>query len=188
MHRIWECIIYRSEIKFKYAKLRRSYEQILRNWLKRWFLAENGHFLPKWVKNGQTGFLGKIQKCHFRRIRKPQLSAKNQKIPMNGFWDLSRTDKRTDERTNERTPERESIGRSANAERPINSVHITKLDHTTSIYWMEYAKNLRKHHFVTTRNVFLTQKGPKRPKRDFSRNIHWVISYIDPKYSLNMQN
>ena len=69
----------------------------------------------------------------------------------------------------------------------INIVHITKFDHTTSTYWKKLAKNLWKHHFVTPCNVFLTQKGQKRPKRDFSGNFHWVISYIDPKLSLNME-
>ena len=41
---------------------------------------------------------------------------------------------------------------------------------------------------VTTCNVFLTKKGPKRPKPDFSWNFHLFFSKANPKYSLNMQN
>ena len=36
-------------------------------------------------KTAKQDFSGKIRKCHFPRIRKPQLCAKNQEIPMNGF-------------------------------------------------------------------------------------------------------
>ena len=35
----------KPKIQIKYAKLRRSHHQILRNWPKRWFLAKNGHIL-----------------------------------------------------------------------------------------------------------------------------------------------
>ena len=52
-------------------------------------------FLPKRAKRD---FSGKIRKCHFRRIRKPQLCAKNKKILMSRFWNFCRTDERTDER------------------------------------------------------------------------------------------
>ena len=46
-------------------------------------------------------------------------------------------------------------------------------------FWARYLqKNGQKPYNVTTCNVFFTQKGPKR---DFSRNFHWVIPYIDPK-------
>ena len=66
------------------------------HWVNDWFLRfsnfyqiYSGDMNSKRVKRD---FSGKIWKCHFRRIRKPQLCAKNQKIPMNGFWDLWVTD------------------------------------------------------------------------------------------------
>ena len=54
-------------------------------------------FLPK------RDFSGKIRKCHFRRIGKPQLCVKNQNNPMNGFQDLHRTHERTDAQTDAQT-------------------------------------------------------------------------------------
>ena len=55
-------------------------------------ISRNVDFWPKMAifyqngpKTAKRDFLGKIRKCHFRHIRKPQLCAKNQKIPMNGF-------------------------------------------------------------------------------------------------------
>ena len=75
-------------------------------WLDFEKLAKTLIFGQKWSFFYQNGpktakrvFSGKIRKCHFRRIRKPQLCAKNQKIPMNGFWDLCRTNARTNEHT-----------------------------------------------------------------------------------------
>ena len=49
-------------------------------------------------------------------------------------------------------------------------------------------KNGKKPYNVTTCNVFLTKKGPKRPKPDFSWIFHLFFSIVNPKYSLNMQN
>ena len=60
-----------------------------------------------------------------------------------------------------RTHERESIGPSANAERP-------KINKKTSTIWKKMAKNIPKPYNVTTSNVFLTQKWPKQPKQEFS--------------------
>ena len=54
------------------------------------FFDQNGPKRPK------RDFSGEIRKRHFRRIGKPQLCAKNQNNPMNGFLDLFRTDERTD--------------------------------------------------------------------------------------------
>ena len=70
--------INRPKMQFKYAKLRRSYDSFPRNWLKCPFWAKKGIFGP--------GFFGQnLKMSYFRRIRKPQLCAKFQKIPMNGF-------------------------------------------------------------------------------------------------------
>ena len=58
----------------------------------------------------------------------------------------------------------------------MNSVQITKLDHTTSTVWKKLAKNLKNTILSPHAMYFFTQKGPKRPKQDFSRNFHGVIS------------
>ena len=51
------------------------------------FWAKKGIFGPKFLdpKRAKRDFSGKIRNCHFLRIRKPQLCAKFQKIPMNRF-------------------------------------------------------------------------------------------------------
>ena len=56
-------------------------------------------FGPKWAifdsfcpGKAKTGFFGKKRKCHFRKLIMPQLCARNQNKPMNGFWDLKCTD------------------------------------------------------------------------------------------------
>ena len=48
-------------------------------------------------------------------------------------------------------------------------------------------KKVKKNYNVTTSNVFLTKKGLKRPKPDFSQNFHF-FSKVNPKWRLNMQN
>ena len=76
-----------------------GFRKISRNvdfWPKMAIFYQNGPKRPK------RDFSAKIRKCHFRRIGKPQLCAKNQNNPMNGFLDLHRTDERTYGRTNER--------------------------------------------------------------------------------------
>ena len=40
------------------------------------FWAKKGIFGPKLAQRAKRDFSGKIRKCHFRRIRKPQLCAK----------------------------------------------------------------------------------------------------------------
>ena len=67
----------------------------------------------------------------------------------------------------------------------LTSHHTSKLDH----FWAHYLQKMVKNpYYVTTCNVFLTKKGPKRPKPDFSRNFHLFFSKVNPKGSLNMQN
>ena len=70
----------------------------------------------------------------------------------------------------------------------INLVKITKINLKTSTVWKKMSKNSQKPYKVTTCNVFLTKKGPKRPKPDFSRNFHLFFSKVNPKCSLNIQN
>ena len=67
----------------------------------------------------------------------------------------------------------------------LKSHHTSKLDH----FWARYLQKMVKNpYYVTTCNVFLTKKGPKRPKPDFSRNFHLFFSKVNPKCSLNLQN
>ena len=88
--------------------------------------GSKGHFSAKkggfWAKNplgGKRLFFSKIRLEHFFSFAKMQLWAKFQKNLMRGSPDIAlRTDGRTDARTHGRTDERESIGPSANAERP----------------------------------------------------------------------
>ena len=75
-------------------------------------MAKIGHF---WPKSRKREFFSKIRLEHFISLAKMQLWAKFQKNLMRGSPDIA---SRTDERTNGRTDERESIGPSANAERP----------------------------------------------------------------------
>ena len=71
-------------------------------------MAKIGRF---WPKTAKQDFFSKIRLEHFFSLAKMQLWAKFQKNLMRGSPDIaSRTDARTDER--------ESIGPSANAERP----------------------------------------------------------------------
>ena len=64
---------------------------------------KGGIFNTKTPLGVKQDFFTKIRKRHFRHIHKPQLCAKNQKNPMNGFSDLAVTNERTNERTNGRT-------------------------------------------------------------------------------------
>ena len=76
-----------------------------------YFWAKKGIFGSMFAQTGPNGiFRVKSEKCHFFCIRKPQLCAKFQKIPMNGFRDLHRTHARTHALTHGRTHERELIG------------------------------------------------------------------------------
>ena len=75
------------------------------------FSAKKGGFGVKTPLGGKRDFFSKIRLEHFFSLTKMQLCAKFQKNLMRGSPDIaSRTDGRTDER--------ESIGPSANAERP----------------------------------------------------------------------
>ena len=59
--------------------------------------------------------------------------------------------------------------------------------HTLKLYYFlarYLQKNGQKPYNVTTCNVFLTKKGLKRPKPDFSRNFHLFFSKLNPKCSL----
>ena len=77
-------------------------------------MAKTGRFWPKTVKRE---FFSKIRLEHFFSVVKMQLCAKFQKNLMRGSPDIaSRTHGRT-----HAPHERESIGPSANAERPISS-------------------------------------------------------------------
>ena len=71
--------------------LRSFLDRILRKLTKRWFLAGKSQFLQKRAKTA------KIREFHFRCIKKTETCTKNQKIPLNRFWDRSngRTDLRT---------------------------------------------------------------------------------------------
>ena len=62
-----------------------------------------------------------------------------------------------------------------------NLVQITEINIKTSTVWKKTAKNNPKLYNVTTCNVFLTKKGPKRPKPDFSRNFHLFFFKSKPK-------
>ena len=88
------------------------------------FFDQNGPKRPK------RDFSGEIRKCHFRRIGKPQLCAKNQNNPMNGFLDLHRTHERTDGRTDERTNGGDLIGpnRSAGDQKQVWIEYYTSKD------------------------------------------------------------
>ena len=60
----------------------------------------------------------------------------------------------------------------------LTSHHTSKLDH----FWAHYLqKMVKKPYNVTTCNVFLTKKGPKRPKPDFSWNFHLFFFKSKPK-------
>ena len=77
-------------------------------------MAKIGHF---WPKSRKREFFSKIRLEHFFSLAKMQLWEKFQKNLMRGSPDIAL---RTDGRTNER----ESIGPSANAERPkIRRIH-----------------------------------------------------------------
>ena len=85
-------------------------------------IGSKGHFSAKkvffWAKNplgGKREFFSKIRLEHFFRLAKMQLCAKFQKNLIRGSPDITL---RTHGRTHARTDERESIGPSANAERP----------------------------------------------------------------------
>ena len=73
-------------------------------------MAKIGRF---WPKTAKQEFFSKIRLEHFFSLVKMQLCAKFQKNLMRGSPDIA-------SRTNARTDERESIGPSANAERPIS--------------------------------------------------------------------
>ena len=77
-------------------------------------MAKIGRF---WPKTAKREFFSKIRLEHFYSLAKMQLCAKFQKNLMRGSPDIAL---RTNAQTNARTHERESIGPSANAERPIN--------------------------------------------------------------------
>ena len=86
------------------------------------FLAKNGQKWQKFAVFGQNfenqNFFSKITLEHFFSLAKMQLCAKFQKNLMRRSPD---TASRTNGRTHTWTNERESIGPSANAERPKNS-------------------------------------------------------------------
>ena len=109
---------------------------------------------------GKREFFSKIRLEHFYSLAKMQLCAKFQKNLMRRSPDIAL-------RTHTRMHERESIGPSANAERP-------KINKKLSTVWKKMAKNSLKPYNVTTSNVFLTQKWPKRPKKELSQtqNCH----------------
>ena len=49
----------------------------------------------------------------------------------------------------------------------------------------KWSKTLQCHHM----QCIFDQKGPKRPKPDFSRDFHlFFFSKVNPKYSSNLQN
>ena len=75
-------------------------------------MAKIGRF---WPKTAKREFFSKIRLEHFLSLAKMQLWAKFQKNLMRGSPDIA---SRTNGRTDERPHERESIGPSANAERP----------------------------------------------------------------------
>ena len=90
----------RPKTQFLWQKLAKSYDRIWKNRSKWPFLGQNGQFLTIFgPKRRKRDFFAKIRKCHFRHIHKPQLCAKNQNNPMNGFSDLAVTNERTYGRT-----------------------------------------------------------------------------------------
>ena len=75
-----------QNLVIKYAKLRRSYHSFFEKLAEMSIFGLKSAFLDlNWPKTSQTGFFGRVRKCHFRGIRKPQLCAKFQKIPINEF-------------------------------------------------------------------------------------------------------
>ena len=131
--------------------IRRKMSKNLIFWLK---MAKNGKNWPFLAKNGQTRIVFKNPLGTFFNLAKMQLWGKFQKNLMCGSPDIA-------SRRHARTHERESIGPSANAERP-------KINKKSSKVWKKMAKNSLKPYNVNTSNVFLTQKWPKRPKQEFS--------------------
>ena len=100
------------------------------------FSAKKGFFGPKTPLGGKREFFSKIRLEHFFSPAKMQLFAKFQKNLMHGSPDIA---SRTDARTHGSTNERESIGPSANAERPtirkkhffgdLLTIHLVDLGH-----------------------------------------------------------
>ena len=79
------------------------------------FSAKKGGFWAKKPMGGKREFFSKIRLEHFFSLAKMQLCTKFQKNLMRGSPDIA---SRTHGRTHAGTKERESIGPSANAERP----------------------------------------------------------------------
>ena len=97
--------VFSQNLHWVISKIASKYKTKKILWLDFEKLAETLIFGQKWhffttmgQKRPNGIFSGKIQKSHFHRIRKPQLCAKNQIIPMNEFWDLCRTKAQTDGR------------------------------------------------------------------------------------------
>ena len=132
------------------------------------FWAKKGIFGPKLAQNGgKRDVSSKIQKCHFRRIRKPKLCAKFQKIPMHGFWDLWVTDGRT---------QRSQF---------IGSIRYRGEPKNNKLQWVvEKIKSKVKF-------WFWTKKGPKWEGLDFSRTTNLYFLKEEHKisfYTKNQQN
>ena len=137
-------------------------------------MAKIGRF---WPKTAKREFFSKIRLEHFFSLVKMQLCAKFKKNLMCGSPDIA---SRTNGRTNARTHERESIGPSANAERPkknpqkcqfwrktcqivATNCHILAISEFLMAYRVWFPKN-HENRFYTNKRAMLRSLGGSQIK------------------------